>query len=422
MLHDTSSASAKRACTNAVGLVGGVVSAPRTNKSTRPNAHGAINNTKYTDGTGVTLTLEVTGTSIEDAFAQFEAISAVCVQTLDYGPALLKWTEGTTGRQLQRLVKLDGPIDPPIQNDAAMLTFQVQFFAEDPRAYSQAATTVTSSAVTSLVGNATFAGDTVGNPPAGWSTTSGTFSTASVVAGGWGTWTKTLKLAATLTNTTAIFGCTSFACAPNTAYAAAVMFEGTLPLLGDLIFDVNFYDSGGVLLGHVGYLDEIAGTGAALGVTILAGSVVSPPSAATAQVVIRYLATSASALTFTGQFAAVTFTPVSSVTITNNGERDTPADIAVTFPAGFVTVASGSSLNIALTNTRWVLSPPAIGTDVLTVDLGNREVSAQFEGNLLSSLVAASGVWGNLPSGNSTVTALGLLIGSTLSVTLRDAY
>lgn len=67
-------------------------------------------------------------------------MTAACMDTLEHGPALLKWTEGTTGNQLQRLVRLADAIDPPFQDVAARLLYSVQLFAEDPRAYSQTAT------------------------------------------------------------------------------------------------------------------------------------------------------------------------------------------------------------------------------------------------------------------------------------------
>jgi hypothetical protein len=82
---------------------------------------------------------------IEDAFAEFALVAAPMIQTLDNGPALLKWTEGATGNALQRLVKLDGDLDPPFQEGQAILSYQAQFFSEDPRAYSQTLQTVASS-------------------------------------------------------------------------------------------------------------------------------------------------------------------------------------------------------------------------------------------------------------------------------------
>ena len=149
---------------------------------------------------------------------------APMLQTLDYAPALLKWTEGNTGLQLQRLVKLDSEIDPPIQGGASLFTFQVAFYAEDPRAYSQTPTTVTSSVVSTLLANGTFASDVVGAAPAHWTVTTGSFSTAKVDNPTLDLYTtKALALVATLgVGASAAIECDQFAVAANTDYAVAV--------------------------------------------------------------------------------------------------------------------------------------------------------------------------------------------------------
>lgn len=76
------------------------------------------------------------------AWAEWDTIAAPMIQTLDVAPALLKWTR-SDGVALQRLVRLADGVDPPIQEGAAMLEYQAQFFAEDPKALSQTLTTVT---------------------------------------------------------------------------------------------------------------------------------------------------------------------------------------------------------------------------------------------------------------------------------------
>lgn len=134
----------KRWLISAMGLRG--IQGLRDSKRVRPQAHGGINETRYEDGRNITLVGEIMSTvSIEDAFAEFALVTAPMIQTLDDGPALLKWTEGATGNQLQRLVKLDGDLDPTFQEGQAILSYQAQFFSEDPRAYSQALTQVVSS-------------------------------------------------------------------------------------------------------------------------------------------------------------------------------------------------------------------------------------------------------------------------------------
>jgi hypothetical protein len=145
----------KRWLITALGLRG--IQSLRSSKRVRPQAHGGINETRYEDGRNITLTGEIMSqVSVEDAFAEWALLAAPMIQTLDDGPALLKWTEGATGNMLQRLVKLDGDLDPPFQDGAAILSYQAQFFSEDPRAYSQTLTTATSTALATAGGGHTF--------------------------------------------------------------------------------------------------------------------------------------------------------------------------------------------------------------------------------------------------------------------------
>lgn len=145
----------KRWLTLATGLRG--IQTLRSSKRVRPQAHGGINETRYEDGRSITLTGEIMSTvSIEDAFSEFGLVAAPMIQTLDTGPALLKWQEGSTGNALQRLVKLDGDLDPPFQEGQATLTYQAQFFSEDPRAYSQTLTTITGTALSASGGGMVF--------------------------------------------------------------------------------------------------------------------------------------------------------------------------------------------------------------------------------------------------------------------------
>lgn len=424
---DTSSS--KTFSSQALGLVGGVVSAPRQVKSTLPNAHGAINNTKYSDGSTITLACEVQGTSIEDAFAQFRAVSAVCQQTLDYGPALLKWTEGVSGLQLQRLVKLDGPIDPPVSDGVAKLSFQLQFFAEDPRAYSQTATTVTSGGINSLVDS--FQSDTAGNAPIHWSTVQGAFSTALAQSVTWGTWIKACQLVATFSapGAPAIFGSNHATVTPGTTYTAAMTWKGTIsglaqPSTAGVQLAVQFYNSSGATLGAQVVLDTLS-VGSASAVA-LSGSCVAPASAATAAVQVNYYnqATSGS-VTFSGYVQGVTLTAATTMTIANNGDRDTPLTVAIVAPAGTVTInvtGPSQSGTVALTNSHWAIGATDL-TDNVTVDIGARTVVGKDEGNLMSYLAAAVTVWRNAEKGANTVTVSGVMWDSSgVTLTLRDAY
>lgn len=145
----------KRWLTQATGLRG--VQSLRDSKRVRPQAHGGINETKYEDGRTITLAGEIMSqVSIEDALNEFALVAAPMIQTVDSGPALLKWQEGATGNALQRLVKLDGDLDPPFQDGAAVLTYQAIFFAEDPRSYSQTLQSVSSSALSASGGGMVF--------------------------------------------------------------------------------------------------------------------------------------------------------------------------------------------------------------------------------------------------------------------------
>ncbi len=150
VLHEDTSA-ARRLVKSATGLVG--VTGLRQSKRVRPQAHGSINETSYQEGSLIAIDGEVWSVAasgqIEAALEELRAIDQVCLETLPtpgfpaYGPALLKWTEGTSGLKLQKLVKLDSDLDPTLQEAAGFIPYHVQFFSEDPRAYSQTLTEAT---------------------------------------------------------------------------------------------------------------------------------------------------------------------------------------------------------------------------------------------------------------------------------------
>lgn len=88
-LHET----AKRYLTKASGLAG--ISATRDLVRDRPQAHGGIDDTRFTGPSLVVLEGECFSTiGISDAFLEFRTIAAAMLETLDMAPALLKWTEG----------------------------------------------------------------------------------------------------------------------------------------------------------------------------------------------------------------------------------------------------------------------------------------------------------------------------------------
>lgn len=151
VLHETT----KRALTHVSGLVG--IASPREAKRVRPTAHGAINEAHYEDGRAIALEGEIISqVSQSDAYAEFRIVTVPMLQTLDVGAALLKWTEGNDGLSLQRYVKLDSAVDPPLEEGAAILRYQAQFFAGDPRAYSQTLRTVSSTALAATLGGLVF--------------------------------------------------------------------------------------------------------------------------------------------------------------------------------------------------------------------------------------------------------------------------
>lgn len=90
-----------------------------------------------------------------DAYAEFRLLAAPMLQTLE-APALMKWQEGPSGLQLQRLVKLASSVDPLLSEGAAVLAYQAQFAGSDPRAYSQTLVTVVGAVLSAAGGGLTF--------------------------------------------------------------------------------------------------------------------------------------------------------------------------------------------------------------------------------------------------------------------------
>jgi len=140
VIHEDTPTS-RRLLIDAKGLVG--VGPLRESKRVRPSAHGSINETSFEEGRTIQLTGEVwSQASIEAALEEFRKVVQPMLETLDNGPALLKWTEGSTGLKKQMLVTLDSEVEPTLAEAQQFLNYPVSFFAEDPRAYSQAETNV----------------------------------------------------------------------------------------------------------------------------------------------------------------------------------------------------------------------------------------------------------------------------------------
>src|SRR6476660_680021 len=99
----------KRALVTAKGLTG--IAPLRQTIRVRPSAHGALNETKFEQGCSITLEGEITGTTAPEVMSEFRAVTKPMLETLDFGPALMKWEE-QEGLKLQAAVKLDSEIEP----------------------------------------------------------------------------------------------------------------------------------------------------------------------------------------------------------------------------------------------------------------------------------------------------------------------
>ncbi len=146
VLHEDTAAS-RRLVSQATGLVG--IAPLRKSTRVRPQAHGSIDETKYSEGSLIAIDGEVWSTvSIEAGLEELRKLTQVCQETLDYGSALMKWTEGVSGLKLQKLVKLASDLEPVLQEAWGFIPYHVQFQSEDPRAYSQTLTEATGGTIT----------------------------------------------------------------------------------------------------------------------------------------------------------------------------------------------------------------------------------------------------------------------------------
>lgn len=127
----------RRSVHRASGLVG--LPPVRSSTRPRPTRHGVIDQSKWVDGALVVLDGRVTAAEAggHDAINELHQLMSPLMDTLEQGPSLLKWQEGTTGRELQRLVKLTGSPDAQLDATSPLIPYQVQLRSEDYRAYSQ---------------------------------------------------------------------------------------------------------------------------------------------------------------------------------------------------------------------------------------------------------------------------------------------
>lgn len=140
----------KREIEEADGLYG--TGSLRDSKRPRPQAHGGINETRYSDGKNITINGVIgSNISIADAYTEWRTLANTMIDTLDGTDTLLKWSE-PSGLDLQRVVRLDSLEDPKLEESAAILRYQASFFAEDYRAYSQTLTTATGNVLAAASG------------------------------------------------------------------------------------------------------------------------------------------------------------------------------------------------------------------------------------------------------------------------------
>lgn len=138
----------------AVGLIG--ITPPRQLVRNRPSNHGAINNTRFTEGRLIVLDGRILGEqSFADEMAEFRVVAGAALETLDYGEALLKWTEDG-GLSMQAMVKLHGELEPPVEVGPNILAYQLQLYAQDPRAYAQTESSSTGDPLSSAPGGFTL--------------------------------------------------------------------------------------------------------------------------------------------------------------------------------------------------------------------------------------------------------------------------
>lgn len=143
-----------RGCVSLSGLVG--TAAVRSSRRVKPQRRGGLDETAYTDGALMAGEFEAWSTvSPELALSTFRTMVAAMRDTLTER-RWLRWTEGTTGLQLQREVKLASETDPILKGNAALLQWQAQFFSEDDRAFSRAQTTYTGTTLSALGGGKTY--------------------------------------------------------------------------------------------------------------------------------------------------------------------------------------------------------------------------------------------------------------------------
>ena len=143
-LHSLVSGS-KRVVTRIEGLQG--TPSIREIKALRGQQQGAFVRSRYTDCRTITIEGEIIGTTIEDTFDEFDAISKSLYSSIGTA-GTLRWTRDSAGQQLQCDCQLASVSPLAFTDSANLIQYQVTLVAADPRVYDQSLTTATGSVVT----------------------------------------------------------------------------------------------------------------------------------------------------------------------------------------------------------------------------------------------------------------------------------
>jgi hypothetical protein len=151
-LHSTATGS-YAVVTRAEGLQG---TPPIRNLITqRSQASGGFVRTKYNDTRSITLEGEVLGSTIEQAFDNYDVLAAAMFDSITT-ERTLKWTRDSAGQQLQAGVRLSELQPITLTNGAPWIKYQATFTCPDPRVYSQTLTTGTGASLSAAAGGKTY--------------------------------------------------------------------------------------------------------------------------------------------------------------------------------------------------------------------------------------------------------------------------
>jgi hypothetical protein len=151
-LHSTASGS-NAVVTRAEGLQG---TPPIRNLVTqRSQASGGFVRTRFTDTRSITLEGEVLGSTIEDAFDNYDTLASAMYDSITT-ERTLKWTRDSAGQQLQAGVRLSELQPLTLTDGSAWIKYQATFTCPDPRVFSQTLTTGTGAALAAAAGGKTY--------------------------------------------------------------------------------------------------------------------------------------------------------------------------------------------------------------------------------------------------------------------------